>query len=574
MNNIKFENTIKIESLAIVMLAILFFVPLLASAQEPDPYSEEVTIIAPYQPSVDDANKINFEPQFESPRIEKPQMIYGIQSARIPTSYTPGSLKPASITGEPISKLYRNYIKAGLGNYWTPYLELYAGSLRHKKNTFSLGLRHHSSNGSIKDYGPSQFSHNGVDLNTSRVMKKHTISAFLGYNRDVYHNYGYLADDYATEFDKDSLKQRFQTVSTGFMLKSNPSRRSNGAHYMGLSYQLWNSKYDLAEHKVNLKAGYEHVLDVIDALETENIGIDISTTYFNERYDSVSDFVLVGAYPYIKIGMKEYTLKVGARMNQVISENPIFYVNPDMELQISVIPDAMKIYAGVTGGIQKNTLCEFSQMNPFISPTLGSSLSTIPYKAYGGVNGKIGNNMDLRINFEAGAVDNMPFFVNMPWQFDTVTIADNSFGVVYDDITYYHVHASFLYRFSEKINGRLYGDYYAYTMTDLANPFHTPEILAGLDLDYNIKDKILANMNIHFCGEQYSASIDPKTGVISTLGYEIDPYVDISLGAKYHFSKPFSAFVDINNILNNHYEYRYGFPAQGINFLVGASYAF
>ncbi|PLW97582.1 MAG: hypothetical protein C0593_08290 [Marinilabiliales bacterium] len=558
----------------IAVIAVLLIIPGFVSAQEPDPYSEEVTIIAPYQPSVEDANKLNIEPQFESPQIDKPQITYGILSSRVPTRYTPGSLRPASITGEPISKLYRNYIKGGFGNYWTPYLELYAGSLRHKKNTFSVGMKHHSSNGSIKNYGPSQFSQNSIDINTGRVMKKYIFSASLGYDRDVYHNYGYMPLDSTQEYDKDSIKQRFQTLSAGIMFKSRESRKSKGKHYFGLNYNLWNSRYDLTEHDVNLKTGFIRYTEVVNVLDSEEFGVDVDAHYYNEQYDSVNNHAIISALPYLKIGMKEYTLKLGAGLHQLIADENIFYVSPEIELQINVIPDAMKLYAGVTGGVKKNTLAALSAQNPFITPGLRSSVTTMPYKAYGGVNGKIGSNMDLNVNFEAGAMDNMPFFVNVPWQFDTSTIADNAFDVVFDDVTFYHVHASFLYRFSEVVNGRLYGDYYAYTMTTLQEPFHTPEMIAGFELKYNFMDKIAANVDLFYCGNQYSASLDPKTMVLTTAGYEIDPYMDISIGANYRFSKPLSFFLNVNNILNNHYEYRYGYPAQGINFLVGASYAF
>lgn len=559
---------------AYLFLAVMFCAPFLAFAQEPDPYAEEVTIIAPYQPSVEDANKLNFDPQFESPQIEKPVMSYGIQSFEIPTTYTPGSLSPASITGEPINKLYRNFIKAGIGNYWTPLLELYAGSLRHKKNVFSVGVQHLSSNGAIKDYGPSQYSHNGITLNASRIQKKHTLSAFLGYQRDVFHNYGFAPDDYSFTIDKDSLKQRYQTVSTGFMIKNNASKKQKGDYYLGVNYDLWNSRYDLTEHRMNLLSGYRYSFDLSKSLDREEAGIDINTSWYNERYDTVSNIAIVGVYPYVVLGLKEYELKIGARMHQLVASDPVFYFSPDLELTINVIPDAMKIFAGVTGGIEQNSLASLSAKNPFIAPTARPSLSTTSYKAFGGVNGKIGSNMDLIIKVDAGAVDNMPFFVNVPWNYDTITMTDNAFDMVYDDVTYFHVHSSFGYRFSDVLNGRLYGDYQVYSMTGLDHPFHIPELTAGLDLNYNYKNKIRAHVNVLFCGEQYSASYDSSTDILTTKGYEIDPYLDLSLGAKYRFSDPLTFFLDANNLLNNHYEYRYGFPSQGINIMLGATYAF
>ena len=556
-----------------LLLMVLMFITVNSFSQE-IPYTEEVTIIAPYQPSVEDANKINIEPKFEDPNIQPPEINYSINSFRIPTSYKPGSLKPASIVGEPISKLYRNYIKAGFGNYWTPYLELYAGSLRSKQSVFSVKFKHLSSNGSMKDTGPSQFSNNELGLYGKKIYKKYVLNGYLKYNRDVVHYYGYNPDDYAVEFDKDSLKQRYQALSTGFMLQNSNSKRGNNSHYLGVNYTLWNSRFDATEHIVNLKTGLAQEFKAIKALDSQEVGLNIDATYYNERLSTIENLGIINAFPYVKASLKEYSLRLGVGLHQVLSDDPVMYVSPLIDLSVTVIPDAMKIYVGVKGGVERHTLAGLTAINPFALPENNPILSTTSYNAFGGVKGKIGSNMDLHISIEAAQVDNMPFFVNSALTTDGTSITNNGFSIITDDVSYYHLNTEFTYRFTETFLGRIYGDYYSYSLTSLSEPFHKPEIIVGSELRYNFLDKINLGADLFFGGKRYSAEWNPTTNLLSSAVYEINAYFDMSLHANYRFSDSFSVFLNANNILNNHYDIWYGFPSQGINIIGGVNYAF
>ena len=52
---------------------------------------------------------------------------------------------------EPLSKIYENFIAAGIGNYGTPYIEAFLHSSASKSNNFGAKLKHHSSSGGIDD---------------------------------------------------------------------------------------------------------------------------------------------------------------------------------------------------------------------------------------------------------------------------------------------------------------------------------------------------------------------------------------------------------------------------------------
>ena len=50
--------------------------------------------------------------------------------------------------------------------------------------------------------------------------------------------------------------------------------------------------------------------------------------------------------------------------------------------------------------------------------------------------------------------------------------------------------------------------------------------------------------------------------------------IDWSLGAHYAMSDKLSFFIDGHNLLNRHYKRYAGYPSQGINGMLGASFKF
>jgi outer membrane cobalamin receptor len=52
------------------------------------------------------------------------------------------------------------------------------------------------------------------------------------------------------------------------------------------------------------------------------------------------------------------------------------------------------------------------------------------------------------------------------------------------------------------------------------------------------------------------------------------PKIDINLGASYLVNSWFTAFAKVNNLINNSYQYYYGYDVQGFNVLVGGAFSF
>ncbi len=178
--------------------------------------TEEVTVVAPYEPSVSDAFKINVSPKIPDEKLEKPEFEYNIQPKTIQSPVSLEPIKPAKIMGESVTKLYKNYARVGLGNYWTPLIEMYANKLRSKKNALGVYVKHLSSSGNIDGYGFPGSSTTAVSVYGKQFLKKHTFTASADYERRGMHFYGYKTDTLSVKPSKKDIKQSYNLFGSGF----------------------------------------------------------------------------------------------------------------------------------------------------------------------------------------------------------------------------------------------------------------------------------------------------------------------------------------------------------------------
>ena len=89
-------------------------------------------MVSSFDPIIGDAFKINEKPVLVDTIKTTPKFIYNLSPYKANTIYEPLTISPARISGEPLTKLYRNYIKVGMGNYTTPLVDVYLNTTRSK----------------------------------------------------------------------------------------------------------------------------------------------------------------------------------------------------------------------------------------------------------------------------------------------------------------------------------------------------------------------------------------------------------------------------------------------------------
>src|SRR5437016_4742691 len=115
-----------------------------AVAQEKDLGDKEYVIVKDYKPVLAESFKISDSPEADTGSSTPPLLSYDITPKKIETNYEAGVIKAVKLKDEPILKLYRNFVKLGIGNYSTAYGELFMNSLRSKTGSLGLHLKHFS----------------------------------------------------------------------------------------------------------------------------------------------------------------------------------------------------------------------------------------------------------------------------------------------------------------------------------------------------------------------------------------------------------------------------------------------
>lgn len=180
----------------IILAAILIGFTVSVKAQrDTTKLKQEVEVVKAYQPSLSDARKINDIPKIKEDKPTKPEFEYSIYSEPIFSTFSVKPVQAAKIVGEPKTEIGKGLLKLGVGNYMTPYSELFYNALPGKKSNFGMHFKHHSSHGDIKllndDKVEAPFSDNYAEIFHKHFYRNSTLSLNGFFERKGFQYYGY-----------------------------------------------------------------------------------------------------------------------------------------------------------------------------------------------------------------------------------------------------------------------------------------------------------------------------------------------------------------------------------------------
>ncbi|NCA84256.1 MAG: TonB-dependent receptor [Clostridia bacterium] len=538
--------------------------------------NQEVTIIAPYQPSIGDAVKINAQPVMPDTAISLPPMNYSITSQAATTDFTITPIKPALIDINIPDELHRNYLRAGFGNYTTPYVELFTNSLSSGDYAIGFHARHFSSAGDIDDYGTSSFSHNNIGLYASRYLRKHVIDGKLNYQRDVVHYYGYKpADDTLYPLSDEELRQRYSMIGGKFSLATIQQRRSKKNFDAGLHFYHLNNLNETNELNIGTKANYNSQTQFLDFVENQELGVDLSVDYYHNTDSLNSGSALaLSLTPYIRLHMGYLQLRLGVTGALAADSASKFYAYPDVRADYQVIPDFLTFYAAISGGLHRNSFKEIINENPWVDPLFPLGFTSTSYDISGGVTGKIDQLFNYNFSVSYASIDNMLYYNNdiiAAYSPEVPANFGNKFTGIYDDTQVTTVSLEMGYtQQGARLDVLLRGAYRDYKPATQAKPWHKPALEAALLAHYNIGKKLTLSGELFYNSKTYVQTRKEKMLIID----HNKAYVDLNLGAEYRHSEKIAAFVQLNNVTSTRYSRYYQYPSQRINVMGGFTFSF
>ncbi|MCK9399920.1 MAG: hypothetical protein M0Q51_08010 [Bacteroidales bacterium] len=533
--------------------------------------NEEVTIIAPYIPSISDATKIPFRPEITPGEQDTPSFEYDYVTKRLETRLELDPVEPMKFSEGEQDEIYRNYAKVGFGNYTTPYLEFMASSLRSEKYQFGARLKHHSSQGKIKGYPPSGYSHNLISVYGKTFSKNHTLSADIGYNRDVVHFYGFVPDNFPdVQYSKDDIRQRFQHLQGNAEYSSNYKEKYKLNHLFRLGLHYFSDFYGTRESQVSFITDLDKGFKTIGNDFKHSFALDLGLDYLNYK-DSISSsnplFILIR--PIYRFGFGQYRFEAGLNINIAAGSSANqttmgMDAFPVLKAEVVIIDEKLKAFAEVSGNRSINSFRSLAGINPFMTSTPLIYYTDERIKIGGGITGNAGG-----LNFLAEAyysyLNDMPLFVT-----DTSLVLQNKFDVIYEDINLLKIKASLGYMQVNQFSARLMAAYYHYIPKDEVKAWQMPNFEIGLDAGYTLMEKYTIRASVLALGSKYARTFEAG----EVVPVKVSGAFDLGLGFEYQVNKMISAYIDASNILNQHYQRWYQYPVQGIQMMAGVKLTF
>ena len=536
-------------------------------------YNEEITVVAPFDPIIPDAFKISQNPVADDTLSSVPIMNYSIMPRIASVKPVIEPLPAVKLVAEPLSKLYRNYLRGGVGNYSAIYGELFMSSLRSKQYLASFRLKHQSAAGKIADYGPPTNSRNEAEIAASKYFGEHILTGNLYYTRDGLHLYGYKPADYPdTVIEKDDVKQHYSTVGVSTSFGSNYKSTDKLNHSFGLSYYHLAGIYETTENNVKFTTTLDKRMDLFKIEKAQVIGVTAGYNFLNQN-DSLlrinSGIFLLN--PFIKAQINEYSFMAGFKLNIATDSVTKTHFYPVAEARLELIPNALKLYAGISGGMERTSLQNITEQNLFVSSVLPWNYVYDKFNIYGGFQSNISRSFNFNGSVSSSSYENFPLFVT-----DTNAYLLNSFTLLYDNISTVKLKGELEFVKSSHLRLALNGTYTHYKTDGQQYAWYKPDYEFEFTGRYNLQDKIVLTAKATVNGPVWElvpvVLPGPKYNMVATK--QLKGWADINLGVEYRFTKALSFWINFNNITNSKYNRWYNYQSYGINVMAGASYSF
>jgi hypothetical protein len=556
-------------TLIILLLSVLLLSTAILQAQTP--HREEITVIAPYEPTLPDVFKINLQPTIEAVEVSMPPVSISIFPQKLNVKHSTEPVQEASPPTQQQAVIYRNHIRGGFGNYATPYLEFNAGSLRSSDYLMNLQLRHLSSYGKIKEYGHSTFSDNLARASVKKFFDRFTLGAEARYDHNVLHHYGFLTAEFPDSLyntSKDDLRQRFNQAGASISASSNNKERE-GFHYDAqFAYGFINDLFETTENRFELSSDLKTSFRLMRSDDKQDLGLKLDVDGYKTA-DSLQTWnnTLVQVQPYFRFKYQEYQIRVGLGLSFDNDTMMHFRLYPLAEGSLQLVPKRLAVFVGIDGKTEKNSFYSFVNENPFIQSVLEYRNTTHKLRFYGGLKGSVGKRLDYTLGGSNTIVGDMPLFVN-----DTMA-PHNRFHVLYDDINLVNGNISATYSISQELRISAGFDIFHYSPDKEEKAWHKPSFKAVFEGWYNYSDKLAFRGGINAYGKAW-ARVRSEDNPLLFEAHELKPWVDVSFGATYRYTDQLHFFLDARNLTAGRHFYYYNYPSQRLNILAGAGFSF
>ncbi len=547
---------------------ITFFTVFAQNEDEKKLDTEVINVVKSYDPTGYKFSKIKKYPKGDAPSNEKKILVnYDFLGLGVVSSFQAKPIQMKSLEKPKKKKFRNNFISVAVANYLTVNIDFYFAK-KYKSHLFGIYLNHLSSEGGIDDITlDDSFAKNKAEFFHQKQFAKYTFTHNLGYHRNMNNYYGEVQGiDYSKNKD---VKQ----VYHNFYLSGNiNSNTKDTPFFESLTYKIShltnrdNNVKELstkANSKFNMKFGEEVLVAYLNAKYNDN-SIGSKHKYKSKFFDS--DVSLQ-----FKITNKRFGINLGVKLSMnidILNNKFKSRVYPLVEGNYAIIRDVMITYAGVRGDIHQNTYNNLVNRNPFLYESVTIQPTIDIFDVYFGMKGILLPNLTYDAMFSIKKQDN---FVS----FDYLKVGAKDDEVYKYKLKYNEVFFSSLngvIKYSNKDNIEI-GTIAKFNIYYLANKVkskdkedenlnHIPTVKLTLFSKYELLEGLQFGLDTFF--------VAGMKGRPNMNNY----YTDVNFSSYYKLSDKLSLSLNLNNVLNQNYEFWSYYKVQGFQVIAGLTYRF
>jgi len=626
-------NNIKIFT-GVLLLSSFMFVH---AQQQDERLSREMTLEREFDPTIQDANKVNRLPEVREPAITRRTIEYS--PFTIPANPDKEIIILPSgdiMTAIPYNKR-RGYFNFGGGMYMNLNGDFGYHLLNDERDKLNVYLSHRSMNGEV-DYLPEVMEKMPPDWatiqnamfndNLGGIEYKHTFNPSV---LRVGANYGYSMFNYygvpfglrswnsplmsyvpPTPFmPSDSLADRQtnqvnQTINAYAGIQS--KEYTNIGYILDFEYIRFIQKYGLAkeiqgfndsmdgirENKYTLRLGLSSRFGDGSRL----VGLSGKLNYFEYDlpgatglfvYDSLKNYWEATVSPYVRFEGDIWQARLGVNLMIITGDSTQYFLSPNITVEAEVA-DKTVFYVNALGEIRSNDPYELSKQNRYMDFTTKTAPSRTWLDATVGI--RTGVVPDLWLDFFAGyrITENEVLFVpsngrplynpvsSSAWDPyygpNRVPAFCSLYSAYQPDAAHFRVGAALKYKYMNLFDFSVKGVYNQWS-------FSAGDEMYG-DFSY-IKPYGRPAVEVNA-----DLTVKPISPLALSLGYYLgaDRYAlpfdevkmkdlnDLNFTASWNFNKTVGAYLKLNNLLFQQQELHYGYPMQRFHGMVGINLNF
>ncbi|GAA4834098.1 hypothetical protein [Algivirga pacifica] len=525
-------------------------------------------------------------PQVDRPlvgmqKVEKEQSPYPDQIAYdevrlydYPLPALTSAVTPLQMSYEGFQTVRSNYIKAGMGNYITPYAEGFFNSRYGESVDYGVRVKHLSSQTGAIGTTHSANSYNHISLfgnmylNDSRTAsgqvseaKADKLGGRMSYDRWGQHYYGF--DLPIEEVDPDSTRQVYHLLA---MEGSYLLDRKQWFIKPKVNAYYWADKYEASELGLSVGADgryrlgeAQYINGLLDAV--------LNKTTQQEVARNRNRVHLEGNY---NISIDQLRVKVGGKFAYSADSSQLdqnIYLYPDVYVHYTLPNNMWGVFLKVDGGLETVNMKRLTAENHFIGQGQELLHQSKLVDAALGLTATVRQNLSLNAAVGYGIYNNMHFFVN-----DSVDVS--RFNVLYasEEATgVFHTNIELSGRVGN-IRGGVSSEVNVYNLGEqFEEAWHKPLLTNKVNLGYSYLDKFDFEVTLlNYAGIKARTIGEDGFTQVETL-----PMIfDMGITSDYNVNEKLGIFLKLQNLFGSNYQRYWRYEERGIQFLLGASYSF